>query len=373
MLVRETEQGAYLGPGPELEAVARPVAATPNFDVFDWGSRRLILGKCSRLPDDEDQTIRRYGIDFHRALPPFKGSSGFWCDWGAGPIEVNAYTYARHLPRTLRFREFTANLAFAASTEEVYRAKCEVYQDFYAYLFNSDARIILASPHSGDVRRPPDRYHPFPQSEIDGWTARVMARCQDPVHQGKKRVLVSLHSTDYFGVLLDIGDFGLPQNRALTRIVAQLQEDFSSSLAPLLPYYRDYIIPYTRRRLEWFVKNWSTLDPKRLALKSTAARFEIVNFMKITGQPESWGPIGLSEMDQALHNYWDRPAQQFIALNGVFSGRKTAQLLNLSAKLKQSGIDYAVQVECSRFLARHYPDLAARLIQALIAGLETLP
>ena len=50
MLVRETEQGAYLGPGPELEAAAVTVAATPHFDVFDWGCRRLILGKCSRLP-----------------------------------------------------------------------------------------------------------------------------------------------------------------------------------------------------------------------------------------------------------------------------------------------------------------------------------
>jgi hypothetical protein len=73
MLVRETEQGAYLWSGPELETAALPVAATPHFDVFDWGCRRLILGKCSRLPDDEDQVTKRYGIDFHRALPPFKG------------------------------------------------------------------------------------------------------------------------------------------------------------------------------------------------------------------------------------------------------------------------------------------------------------
>lgn len=373
MLVRETEQGAYLGPGPELEAAAVTVASTPHFDVFDWGCRRLILGKCSRLPDDEDQVAGRYGIDFHRALPPFQGSSGFWCDWGTGLIEVNAYTYARHLPRTLRFREFTANLAFAASTEEAYQAKCQVYQDFYSYLFNSDSRIILASPHSGEVRRPPDRYHPFPQSEIDGWTARVMARCQNPDHQGKKRVLISLHSTDYFGALMDIGDFGLPQNRVLTRIVEQLQEDFSASLSPLLTGYRDYIIPYTRSRLEWFAENWGTLDPERLAKKSTAARFEVVSLLKITGQPEPRGRIRLSEMDQALQNYWDRPPQQFLALNGIFSGRKTAQLLNLKVKLEQAGIDYAVQVECSRFLARYNPDLAARLIHALIENLEVLP
>jgi hypothetical protein len=373
MLVRETEQGAYLGPGPELEAAAVPVAATPHFDVFDWGCRRLILGKCSRLPDDEDQVTGRYGIDFHRALPPFRGSSGFWCDLGTGPIKVNAYTYASHLPRALRFREFTANLAFAASTEEAYQAKCQVYQDFYSYLFNFDARVILASPHSGEVRRPPDRYHPFPQSEIDGWTARVMAQCQAPTPQGKKRVLISLHSTDYYGFLLDIGDFGLPQNQALTRIVEQLQEDFSPLLEPLLPDYRNYIIPYTRSRLKWFAEKWGTLDPKCLAAKSTAARFEVVNLMKITGQTEPWGRIGLSEMDRALHHYLDRLPKQFIALNGIFSGRKTAQLLNLSAKLEQAGIDYAVQVECSRFLAQYYPALAGRLIQGLIDSLEALP
>ena len=82
MLVRENEMGAYLGPGPGLEAAALLVATDPHFDVFDWDSQRLILGKCSRLPDDEDHQAGRYGIDFHRALPPFDGASGFICDLG---------------------------------------------------------------------------------------------------------------------------------------------------------------------------------------------------------------------------------------------------------------------------------------------------
>jgi len=60
-LVREIEQGAYLGPGPELEAAAVPVAATPHFDVFDWGCRRLILGKCPPLPDDDFQRFLKFG------------------------------------------------------------------------------------------------------------------------------------------------------------------------------------------------------------------------------------------------------------------------------------------------------------------------
>ncbi len=88
----------------------------PHFDVLENEATRLILAKCSRLPDDEDPAAGRYGIDFHRALPPFAGDSGFTCDWGDGPIPVNALNFARFLPRTIRFRQFTANLAFAAPT-----------------------------------------------------------------------------------------------------------------------------------------------------------------------------------------------------------------------------------------------------------------
>jgi hypothetical protein len=374
MLVRESEMGAYLGPGPELDAAARLVATDPHFDVFDWDRQRLILGKCSRLPDDEDHQAGRYGIDFHRALPPFEGASGFVCDWGEGPIEVNAYNYAQYLPRSLKFRQFTANLAFAAQTREEYQAKCRIYQKFYHHMYNSASQIIWASPHSGEVCRPPDDYHPFPQSETDAWTARVMVRCAAPQARGKKRILISLHSTDYFGTLLDIGDFGLPQNHLLSQAVAQVRENFSGPISKVIPAYRDYILPYTKVRLEWFEEHWGTLEPERLRSISTAARFEVQSLIKVMGDEAAPGsPFTLHGMLQGLKNYWDRPTLPLITLNGIFSGRKTAQLLNLSEKLNQSGIDAAVQVECSRFLARYYPDLAANLINALIDGLEELP
>ena len=178
-MVMESNTGAYLGPGAQLRARVRRVLENPNFDVFDTDGRRLILGKCSRLPDDEDPRNGRYGIDFHRRLPPFQGASGVTCDWGEGPIPVNAYAYAQYLPKTLRFREFTANLAFAARTLEDYEAKGRVYQDFYRYLYQAPGATVIAAPHAGAVRRPPDRYHPFPQSETDAWSARVGVRCLD--------------------------------------------------------------------------------------------------------------------------------------------------------------------------------------------------
>lgn len=369
-MVQESPAGAYLGPGAELRAIARQVVASPNFEVFDGQGVRLLVGKCSRLPDDEDLDLGRYGIDFHRALPPFQEPSGFTCDWGDGPIPVNAYWYARYLPKTLKFREFTANLAFAARTLEEYQAKRRVYQDFYRYLYQAGGALVVATPHSGEVRRPPDQYHPFPQSETDAWTTRVAVRCLAAASGAGKPLLLSLHSTDYFGALLDLGDFGLPQNRWLPALTARLAAQFSSDLAALLPAYRSYIVPYTLARLQWMEEHWGTLEPWALSTISTAARFEIQSLRRVL---EKWLAPGAkltrARLAQALEAYFQAPPRQLITLNAVFSGRKTAKLLGLQENLSRAGLRTAVQVECSRFLAQYHAELTAAIITALERGL----
>ncbi len=370
-MIRESGTGAYLGPAPT--AAFWQVTSDPNFDVFERNGKRLILGKCSRLPDDEDLSEGRFGIDFHRALPPFTGPSGFTCNWGEGDIEVNAYNYARHLPRTLRFREFTANLAFAARNLEEYQVKRRAYHHFYGYLYNSTCQVVIATPHSGEVRRPPDIYHPFPKSEIDAWTARVGIRCLSPAVSPSKRILISLHSTDYFGSILDIGDFGLPQNEGLSEVMGPLRRRFAGAIEALLPAYRRHIVPYTLARLEWFEEKFGTLDPHRLAKISTAAGFELRSIKKVLNgcgfQGETRTAAGLR---QGLESFWALSPRELITLNGIFSGRKTARLLNLTDQLAQAGFHTAVQVECSRFFAQHHPDLAAKLILTLIETMEVL-
>jgi hypothetical protein len=69
---------------------------------------------------------------------------------------------------------------------------------------------------------------------------------------------------------------------------------------------------------------------------------------------------------RGVESYWSAGGRARISLNGVFSGRKTAGLLDLAANLKGAGWHSAVQVECSRFLARHYPELAASIITRLL-------
>jgi hypothetical protein len=371
-MIRESDSGAYLGPAENPGATCR-IASDPNFDVFEQHGKRLLLGKCSRLPDDEDLAQGRYGIDFHRALPPFTGPSGFTCNWGEGDMEVNALNYARCLPRALRFREFTANLAFAARDPEEYRAKRLTYGNFYDYLYHAPTQVVIAAPHSGQVYRPPDVYHPFPLSEIDAWTARVGVRCLCPGPLPSRKILISLHSTDYFGSIMDLGDFGLRQNGLLPEVIERLRRRFAGALEELMPAYRRHIVPYTLARVEWFEQKFGALEPRRLDKISTAAGFELRSIKKVLKwagfQGETHTAAGLR---QGLESFWHLPPPELITVNGIFSGRKTAGLLNLPERLRRAGFDTAVQVECSRFLAQHHPDLAADLIRTLISGLEEM-
>lgn len=364
-MIRENPAGAYLGPTASLAAHWRLDVATPNFDVLANDTARVILGKCSRLPDDEDLAAGRFGIDFHRALPPFQGDSGFTCDWGDGPIPVNAQTYARFLPRTIRFRQFTANVAFAAATPAAYVAKRQVYEEFYRQVYDAPEPLVVAVPHCGPVYRPPDDYHPFPESEIDAWTARVAVRLQPGVLS--KRLLLSLHSTDYFGALLDLGDFGLPGNHVLPALAARLNEEFRQELAALTPAYRDHILLTTRERLAWKHERWGTLHPEALASLSTASQFEVKILdgfaREFLPEAERFTFAGLC---RGLEAYWAAGRQVQVTVNGVFSGRKTAKLLNLAANLRQAGLAGAVQVEVSRFLAHQDPELAAAMISRLL-------
>ena len=366
-MIVENQAGAYLAPKPEILAYYRLTETNPHFDVLENESNRLILAKCSRLPDDEDPAAGRFGIDFHRALPPFTGESGFFCDWGDGPIPVNALNFAHFLPRTIRFRQFTANVAFAADTPEAYEIKKRVYQSFYRQVYTAEQPLVVTTPHSGPVHRPPDEYHPFPESEIDGWTARVAVRLERPELKKNRRLLLSLHRTDYFGALLDIGDFGLGSNGILPEITGKLNVEFTEALTALQPIYRDHIISYTLRRLEWKHNRWGTLHPEQLTNVSTASRFEVMMLDKLTGEfirPEE--RFTLNGFRRGLEAYCGAGAKANISLNNVFSGRKTARLLNLAENLAGAGYHSAVQVECSRFLARYYPETAAAIIKKLL-------
>ncbi len=92
---------------------------------------------------------------------------------------------------------------------------------------------------------------------------------------------------------------------------------------------------------------------------------------KLTGEfirPEE--RFTLDGFRRGLEAYCAAGAKAYITLNNVFSGRKTAKLLNLAENLAGAGFHSAVQVECSRFLARYYPETAAAIIERLLERLS---
>ena len=166
---------------------------------------------------------------------------------------------------------------------------------------------------------------------------------------------------------MDIGDFGLGSNGILPEITRKLNVEFTEALTALQPIYRDHIISYTQRRLEWKHNRWGTLHPEQLTNVSTASRFEVMMLDKLTGEfirPEE--RFTLNGFRRGLEAYCGAGAKANISLNNVFSGRKTARLLNLAENLAGAGYHSAVQVECSRFLARYYPETAAAIIKKLL-------
>lgn len=51
-----------------------------------------------------------------------------------------------------------------------------------------------------------------------------------------------------------------------------------------------------------------------------------------------------------------------MAVNRVFSGRKTSKLLGLPHKIQQGVLDTAVQIECSKVYLEKEPGLMAEII-----------
>jgi hypothetical protein len=125
-------------------------------------------------------------------------------------------------------------------------------------------------------------------------------------------------------------------------------------------------VPYTLERLRWMEQRWGTLEPEALTTISTASRFEILRLIRVLEpwlKPEE--PVTLNWLTRGFQAFFAAPPLELITLNKVFSGRKTARLLNLDENLREHGFTTAVQVECSRFLARHHPELAATIIHAV--------
>jgi hypothetical protein len=350
-LVFQNNHGAYVGPTPELLAEFGCTEDAPNYDVFDGDCVRLLLGKCSRLADDEDVAAGIYGIDFNRGLPSLK----------------DAMAYADALPLAVKNRDFVGNLAFAAGTEEDYKRKLDVYSRFYSHIYDREPGLVYVAPHCGDVRRTADNLLPFPKHEIDSWTAGIASLCAR-THSGKvnRRIMVSIHSHYFPGPVIDVGDLGLLDAARLDDIVLKLENKYHDSLQPNRVEYAQDTTGVLMALLAHVVQKYGTLEIDKLQQLSSQDRYRVQYIAK------GLQLHGITVRDQTLEGFRDALSRLSLTEaigvgNGcLLSGRYVSKQLGLEDKVSSGLLDGAVQIEISRPYAKAEPFLIAQIISELV-------
>jgi hypothetical protein len=345
-LVYEDKFGAYLGVRPEFLKKFVPVEINPNFDVYDSknGYHRFIVAKCSRIPDDEDLTAGRFGIDFMRGKPTL----------------TEALEYEAVLPGGY---QWLGDIAFAAKNREEYSKKAAVWDSFYSFIWDTKPQTIWVAPHSGSVDRPPDEFKPFPKFMIDMFSAGVAALCAyHDASTASKRVMISVHGTGLLGGVLNLGDFGVLNLDNIGSLIKKIEAKYHRRVQSLAKKFkRDYCLK-TLRILENINQVRGTLDPDELEKVSLDDSGDVklqVKSLKYYGQEIK--KYTLDEFKEALGSLGSLEVP-IITINYLYSARKTGKILKVFEKIENGFLSSALLVESAKLYMAKNPEMVADII-----------
>jgi len=344
--VREDQYGAYLGARPTVLRRFVTREANPNFEVYDSpdGHDRLIIGKCSRMPDDQDVSSGRYGIDFNRPKPELS----------------QALQYAAELPLGYQWLN---GVAFAAKTEQEYREKSRVWDRFYSYIWGTSSQTIWVAPHSGSVERAPDDVLRFPKLMIDSFTAGVAALCALKDRRvPSKRVMIAVHATGHLGGVLNLGDFGILDQGDLDAIALKMEAKHGERAQGLAEAFKQNFRETRMKILEDIQHKRGTVDPEELSRISYDDSVTVrlyVKGLRLYGQPVEKHTIhGFREAMNGL----GKIRVPVITNNYIYAGRNVGRLLKLSEKIADGLLGSALVVECSRPYAAKDPEFVSEVL-----------
>jgi hypothetical protein len=348
-LVYEDENGAYLGVREKFLKNFTRKESNPNFEVYDSRDNhiRFVVVKSSRLPDDEDQSAGKYGINFHRAKPGLP----------------EAKQYKAGLPAILFNSKKLNDLAFAAATDSEYKAKSAAWDRFYSYIWDATPLTLWVTPHSGGIDRKPDDIFPYPTLEMDAFAAGTAALCA--FNDGNKltgRVMISLHSHNWFGAVLDLGSFGILDEHKLKLTAEKIEKKYHEEVQELAgECKRDFAL----RAVNWLERineNRGTLHPLELKPLSNIDSNIVLNIMR---GMELYGirikKFTLKEFKEAIDGI-NGEEIRVASCNFLFPGKHIGSLLKLSENIDRGLLSSAVQVECSKVYLAKAPELISKII-----------
>lgn len=348
-LVNEDKYGAYIGVNEEFLKKFIPKENNPNFEVYDSSdeNNRFIAVKSSRVPDDQNPASGRFGIDFNRARPTLQ----------------EALQYGAELPQALESRKWLTDIAFAAVNKEEYDRKSTVWENFYSFIWGPIPQNIWVAPHSGSVTRAPDEILPYPKVEIDAYAAGVAASCafNDRI-KASKRAMISIHSHNWIGAILDLGGFGIIDEPKLAAVSKKIEIKYHERAQTLAQEFKKDFLLRATRWLEHIKRRRGTLNPEELNRKSRTYRYIVDNIVKgLKLYKQEIKEYAFKEFKEALQGL-NNVEMPVISYNYLFPARHVGELLRLSEKISKGMLHSALQVECLKLYLAREPELITNMI-----------
>ena len=347
-LVNEDKNGAYIGATANFLKKFVTKESNPNFDIFDSqdGYNRVIIAKSSRLPDDDDLGTGKYGINFHRALPSYK----------------EALRYKTGIPYALETRQIN-DLAFGADSKEEYERKAAVWNHFYTFIWDLNPQTLWITPHSGSIARPPDEIIPWPYLEMDAYVAGIAALCAfKNSNKPLKRIMISIHSHNWLGAILDLGGFGILEEQRLADIARKIETKYHEKVQVLAEECKK---DFSIRAIKWLthIKNIrGTLVPEDLKGQYALDRSVVLN---ITRSLQLYGKeireFQLAEFQAAINSLGGTELK-VISCNHLFAAKHIAELIKITNKIDSALLSSALQIECLKLYLKKEPELISNII-----------
>lgn len=348
-LVNEDENGAYQGVTPEFSKKFATKETNTNFEVYESkdGNNRFIPVKSPRLPDDNDLNSGRYGLNYHRAKPDFETAKIYFSELASNDISVRRLN----------------SLAFAAATKEEYDNKLAVWDKFYSYIWGKKPQTLWITPHSGNIHRKPDNIFPYPKLELDSYVGGVAARCSyNDAAPATKRTMISLHSHNWFSAVVDLGGFGINDDKKLEAIVTRIEEKYADKVQPAAEACRQDFAARVMPWLEVIQRNRGTLNINELAKGNGIDRSVV--YYAITGlrlYNKEIVNFTLKEFENAIDSLQGARVR-VASCQHLFSGQQVSKQLGLAKQIQCGQLDNAIQIECMKFYLKKMPDLMAEII-----------
>ncbi len=347
-LVEQDKDGAFSGVTPEFLTHFTLKENNPNFEVYNSNdsNTRLIMGKSSRIPDDEDLTQLKYGIDFHRAKPD----------------QQEANQYRSELPGALQNRSPFV-FAFAAASKEEYDKKSATWDKFYSYIWEKKPQVVWVTPHSGAANRSPDNIILYPKLETDNFVPEVAALCAlKSTSVPAKRIMISVHSHNWYEAILDLGGFGVIDQKALTEVVKTIRAKYHERVQKLAEECKKDYFTKATKWLEHIKNKNKTLNPQELSNISFLDMVVVNNIIKgLSTYNIKIKEFTIEEFKEAILSL-NKIEIYAAASNQIFAAEMIGKLLKLTEKIDRGLMNSALQVECMKFYAARDPKLVSDMI-----------